>query len=110
MAKKPKATKGFLAKVRRLPRDHCQCFDCLREIGLTPPLGLRDRHQRISPSEICTGPGIDFPGTHIVGEQAKEVQRARRQREERERQKSMAPEPDDDKRHIREAIRNREVI
>jgi hypothetical protein len=27
----------FAERVAQLPRKQCQCWDCLRELGLTPP-------------------------------------------------------------------------
>lgn len=39
-----------MRKVEVLPASQCQCWDCLREIGLTPPKFMRDKYKRLYPS------------------------------------------------------------
>lgn len=42
----------------------CECWDCLREAGLTPPLSLRHAHKTHfpKPSHEVRGHGVDIPG------------------------------------------------
>lgn len=43
-------------------RRTCQCWDCLRAEGLTPPLSLRSKYLSLyDPKDKETrGPGVDF--------------------------------------------------
>lgn len=46
------------------PEKPCECWDCLREVGLTPPLKMRSkfRCQFPKPWHLVRGPGVDVPG------------------------------------------------
>lgn len=46
------------------PHRPCECWECLREIGLTPPLKMRDKFkcQFPKPWHAVRGHGVDIPG------------------------------------------------
>lgn len=51
----------FAQKLRQRPKDTCECWDCLRSKGLTPPRNLRPKHPSLYyPEGPVEGPGFDF--------------------------------------------------
>lgn len=63
------------------PHKPCECWDCLRSIGLTPPLKLRSQFkcQFPKPWHAVKGPGVDVPGVtnhNLLVEGTKEVTEA----------------------------------
>lgn len=53
----------FAQKLRQRPKDTCECWDCLRSEGLTPPRSDRGKHKSLYYPENrdMGGPGIDTP-------------------------------------------------
>lgn len=84
----------FIAKVNALDRSVCTCWDCVREMGLTPPLWYRDKHPRRYPHELFTQ---DIRG---------EPRGSRQKKDERD----LKTTDSDDRRALRAAVRNREAI
>lgn len=47
----------------------CECFDCVRAEGLTPPTSLRGNHKALYPTPMhkVTGKGVDIPSDGDFG-------------------------------------------
>lgn len=58
------AEKLLLRRRKAYPERPCECWDCLREAGLTPPLKSRSKYrcQFPKPWHSISGPGVDVPG------------------------------------------------
>ncbi len=69
----------------------CTCWDCLRAQGITPPLFLRDKHPVKYPRIVF---GTDVDGVPRQTQQKKSKDKATH----------------DERKHLWEAVRNREAI
>lgn len=83
----------------------CECWDCLRKVGITPQRVMRDRHKRLYPQTIMQGRGIDIPrdGRHIDDSYKDSVETGGAHRPHRAADEEF-------NRSLREAIKNREVM
>lgn len=83
---------------RRRKAGKCVCWDCLRSTGLTPPKSRRDEHKRLYPFGIF---GEDVGGEPVLtstGRKGEEVHT------------DNVGDTPEESRHLKEAVRNREVI
>lgn len=96
------APEGFTKKVMRRRAEAkaegktppCECWDCLRESGLTPPKRLREAHPRKYPPQVL---GEDPGGDPIV---------TTNKRSKGDSYGASSTE----RSHLREAVRNRSAI
>jgi hypothetical protein len=92
---------NFQAHVNRLRSEgKCQCFECLRGEGFTPPLSERRSHPGISPHRIF---GKDECGEPVLTEGKGSKQNGTDAENE-------AGSTLEEKTHLKEAVANRDVI
>lgn len=91
---------GSALKERGPGYSECQCWDCLRAKGITPPKDLRDKFKRLypSPAHEMQELGKEHKnGGHPVSRKAK-------------RDEDAAGKDAEERGHLRAAVRNREAI
>ena len=93
------------------------CFDCLRRAGLTPPYELRDKYPRKYPHQIMNGIRTWTEKAKKKGDPDVQVREAERgdplgrpMAAARAAREKFSEQGDADRRHLRSAIANREVI
>jgi hypothetical protein len=97
----PENRAKFQAHIDQLRREgKCQCFECLRAEGFTPPLSKRKNHPGIGPHRVF---GKDEGGEPYQTE----GKGSKRSKEEDAAWQSMTAEEHS---HLKEAVANRAVI
>lgn len=93
------------------------CWDCLRRAGLTPPYELRDKYPQLYPRTIMNGIRTWTQKAKKKGDPDVQVREAERGDPRgrpmpagRIKQEKLNEQEAADKRHLRSAIANREVI
>lgn len=95
----------FHDKVQAKVDGGCTCWDCLRAVGLTPPFQLRHKYPRRYPHTVFNKLQLLEDGTSPFTGDTGGVPQAKVSRETKKSHQTA-----EEQAHLREAVRNREVI